>query len=120
MGNFESLGLVLSAVKDSHCLGLKKTNGTWFIMPPPRRGAGALSSDRVCRPSVCVMSRTSALTRKPKGLGRRIRGTPGHMRLPHRRQAQKVKSQGHGVKTNRARTLKFGTLAGICRYSGFM
>ena len=55
MGNFESLGLVLSAVKDSHCLGLKKTNGTWFIMPPPRGGAGALSSDRVCRPSVCVM-----------------------------------------------------------------
>ena len=44
-------------------------------MPPPRRGgAGALSGHR--RPSsvhlsVCLMSRTSALTRKPKGLGRR-------------------------------------------------
>jgi len=72
MGNFESLGLVLSAVKDSRCLRLKKTNGTWFIMPPLRRGgAGALSGDRVCRASVCVMLRTSALTRKPKGLGRR-------------------------------------------------
>ena len=42
------------------------------------------------------MSRTSALTRKPKGLGRRNfdRGTPGHMRLSHRLQGQKVKSQG--------------------------
>ena len=25
------------------------------------------------------------------------RGTPGHMRLPHRLQGQKVKSQGHGA-----------------------
>ena len=43
------------------------------------------------------MSRTSALTRKPKGLGKRnfAQGyTPGHMRLPHRLQGQKVKSQG--------------------------
>ena len=48
-----------------------------LIMPPPRRG-GALSGHRrpssvrpsVCL-SVCLMSRTSALTRKPKGLGRR-------------------------------------------------
>ena len=35
----------------------------------PRPVGGALSGDR--RPSVCLMSRTSALTRKPKGLGRR-------------------------------------------------
>ena len=47
------------------------------------------------------MSRTSALTRKPKGLGRRnfaqgSHATPGHMRLPHRLQGQKVKSQGGG------------------------
>ena len=47
-----------------------------LIMPPPCRGggAGALSSDRrpsSVRPSVCLMSRTSALTLKPKGLGRR-------------------------------------------------
>ena len=50
----------------------------------------------VC-PSVCLMSRTSALTRKLKGLGRRnfAQGTPGDMRLPHRLQGQKVKSQGH-------------------------
>ena len=42
------------------------------------------------------MSRTSALTRKPKGLGRRnfAQGTPGHMRLLQRLQGQKVKSQG--------------------------
>jgi len=45
------------------------------------------------------MSRTSALTRKPKGLGRRnfAQGTSGDMRLPHRLQGQKVKSQGHGA-----------------------
>ena len=71
-----------------------------IIMPPPV-GGGALSGDR--RPSsvrlfVCLMSRISALTRKPKGLGRRnfAQGTPGHMRLPHRLQGHKVKSQGHG------------------------
>jgi len=66
-----------------------------LIMPPPRRGGGGIrrSSASVVRPSVCLMSRTSALTRKPKGPGRR-RGTPGHMRLPHRLQGQKVKSQG--------------------------
>ena len=48
------------------------------------------------RPSVRLMSRTSALTRKPKGLGDETlhRGTPGHMRLPRRHQGQKVKSQG--------------------------
>ena len=65
-----------------------------FIMPPPR-GHNAVIG--VCR----LMSRTSALTRKPKGVGRRNfaqgYGTPGHMRLPHRHQGQKVKSQGHGA-----------------------
>ena len=71
-------------------------------MPPPRGGAGTLSGDRrpsSVRLSVCLMSRTSALTRKPKVLGRRnfAQGTPGHMRLPHRLQDQKVKSQGHGA-----------------------
>jgi len=37
------------------------------------------------------------LTLKPKGLEDETlrRGTPGHMRLPHRLQGQKVKSQGH-------------------------
>ena len=40
-----------------------------IIMPPPRRGGGGIkrSSASVVR----LMSRTSALTRKPKGLGRR-------------------------------------------------
>ena len=47
------------------------------IMPRPRRGCGGIrrSSASVVRlsvsPSVCLMSRTSVLTRKPKGLGRR-------------------------------------------------
>ena len=48
-----------------------------IIMPRPRRGGGSIrrSSASVVRPSVRLsvrlMSRTSALTRKPKGLGRR-------------------------------------------------
>ena len=43
---------------------------TGLLCPRPVGGAGALSGDR--RPSsVCLMSRTSALTQKPKGLGRR-------------------------------------------------
>ena len=44
-------------------------------MPPPRRGGIKRWSASVVRPSVRpsvrLMSRTSALTRKPKGLGRR-------------------------------------------------
>ena len=81
----------------SHC-----TYRSCLLCPRPRRGGGGIrrSSASVVRqsvrPSVCLMSRTSALTRKPKGLGRRTlhRGTPGHMRLPQRLQGQKVKSQG--------------------------
>ena len=45
-----------------------------YYAPAPVGEAGALGGHRrlssVC-PSVCLMSRTSALTRKPKGLGRR-------------------------------------------------
>jgi len=71
---------------------------TVLLCPRPV-GGGALSGDRrpsSVRLSICLMSRTSALTRKPKGLGRRnfAQGTPGHMRLSHRLQGQKVKSQG--------------------------
>ena len=40
------------------------------IMLPPRRGGGGGGIKRWSA-SVCLMSRTSALTRKPKGLGRR-------------------------------------------------
>ena len=65
-----------------------------IIMPPPRGHNAVIGVRRpsVCL-SVCLMSRTSALTRKPNGLGRRnfAQGTPGHMRLPHRLQGQKVK-----------------------------
>jgi len=44
-----------------------------LLCPRPRRGGGSIrrSSASVVHPSVCLMSRTSALTRKPKGLGRR-------------------------------------------------
>jgi len=64
---------------------------------------GALSGDR--RPSsVCLMSRTSALTRKPKGLGRQnfAQGYPRSHATPtltSRSKGQKVKSQGHGAGT---------------------
>ena len=72
-----------------------------LLCPRPVGGGGIKrSSTSVVRPSVsvCLMSRTSALTRKPKGQDETLhRGTPGHMRLPHRLQDQKVKSQGHGV-----------------------
>jgi len=70
-----------------------------LLCPHPVGGAGALSGDRrpsSVRLSVCLMSRTSALTRKPKGLGRRnfAQGYPGHMRLPHRLQGQKSRWGG--------------------------
>ena len=45
-----------------------------YYAPDPVGKAGALGGHRrlsSVRPSVCLMSRTSALTRKPKGLGRR-------------------------------------------------
>jgi len=49
-----------------------------LLCPRPVGGAGALGGHRrpssvrlSVRPSVCLMSRTSALTRKPKGIGRR-------------------------------------------------
>ena len=58
---------------------------TWatIIMPRPVGEAGALGGHRrpssVC-PSVRLMSRTSALTRKPKGLGRRNNFAQGYPR----------------------------------------
>ena len=66
-----------------------------IIMPPPRRGAGALSGDR-SPSSVCLMSRTLALTRKPKGLGRRnfAQRYPRSHATPTPTSYQKVKSQG--------------------------
>jgi len=60
-----------------YTLCLKKTRLLRLLCPRPRRGGGGIrqSSASVVRlsvrPSVCLMSRTSALTRKPKGLGRR-------------------------------------------------
>jgi len=71
-------------------------------MPPPRRGSGGIKrwSASVVRPSVrlsvCLMSRTSALTRKPKGLGRRnyAQGYPRSHATPTPTSRSKVKSQG--------------------------
>ena len=67
-----------------------------FIMPPPR-GGGALSGDR--RPSsVCLVSRTSALTRKPKGLGRRnfAQGYPRSHATPTPTSRSKGQKSGWG------------------------
>ena len=63
-------------------------------MPPPRREAGALGGH-----GHTSSVRPSALTRKPRPRKTKLctGGTPGHMRLPHRLQGQKVKSQGHGA-----------------------
>jgi len=71
-------------------------------MPLPVGGgaAGALGGVRPSvRPSVCLMSRTSALTRKPKGLGRRnfAQEYPRSHATPTPTSSQKVKSQGHGA-----------------------
>jgi len=53
----------------------------YYYAPAPIGEAGALGGHRrlsSVRPSVCLMSRTLALTRKPKGLGRRnfVQGYP--------------------------------------------
>ena len=55
--------LLVLSVANSFCVLF------YYYAPAPVGEAGALGSHR--RPSVCLMSRTSALTRKPKGLGRR-------------------------------------------------
>ena len=69
-------------------------------MPPPRKG-GALSGDRrlsSIRLSDVAYIGSNSKTKRPRktklctGVPR-----PGHMRLPHRLQGQKVKSQGHGA-----------------------
>ena len=85
-----------------HCCDIRVFMITphFVIMPPPRRGAGALSGDR--RPSsVCLMSRTSALTRKPKALGSRnfAQGYPRSHATPtptSRSKGQKSRSRGRG------------------------
>jgi len=71
-----------------------------FIMPPPR-GIKRWSAS-VVHPSVCLMSRTSALTRKPKGLGRRnfAQGYPRSHATPtptSRSKGQKSTSRGGGI-----------------------
>jgi len=68
-------------------------------------GGGALSGDRrplSVRLSVCLMSRTSALTRKPKGLGRRnfAQEYPRSHATPtptSRSKGQKSRSRGGGI-----------------------
>ena len=72
-----------------------------LLCPRPRRGGGGIrrSSASVVRPSVCLMSRTFALTRKPKGLGRRnfAQGYPRSHATPtptSRSKGQKSRSRG--------------------------
>jgi len=54
----------------------------------------------VRRPSVCLSDVTyigsNSKTKRPRKT-KLLRSTPGHMRLPHRLQGQKVKGQGHGA-----------------------
>jgi len=66
------------------------------IMPPPRRGGGGIkrSSASVVRLSDVAYIGSNSKTKRPRKT-KLHRGTPGHMRLPHRLQGQKVKSQGH-------------------------
>jgi len=79
------------------------SKGLHIVMPPPRRGGGIKrSSSSVVRPSVGLMSRTSALTRKPKGLGRRnfAQGYPRSHATPtptSRSKGQKSRSAGAGA-----------------------
>ena len=77
-----------------------------YYAPAPVGEAGALGGHRVRRPSVCpsvcLMSRTSALTRKPKGLGRRnfAQGYPRSHATPtptSRSKGQKSRSRGGGL-----------------------
>ena len=79
-----------------------------FIMPPPRGHNAVISVRRPSvRPSVCLsvclsvrlMSHTSALTRKPKGIGRRnfAQGYPRSHATPtptSRSKGQKPRSRG--------------------------
>jgi len=76
-----------------------------LLCPRPVGVAGALSGhlrlSSVC-PSVCLMSRTSALTRKPKGLGRRnfAQGYPRSHATPtptSRSKGQKSRSRAGGI-----------------------
>jgi len=110
-GGITSSSAVAKRPRDASCLFVVS-----FIAPivqylkrnfyaPPRRGAGALSGDRrpsSVRLSVCLMSRTSALSRKPKGLGRRsfAQGYPRSHATPtptSRSKGQKSRSRGQLV-----------------------
>jgi len=76
-----------------------------LLLCPRPVGGGALSGDRrpsSVRLSVCLMSRTSALTRKPKGLGRLnfAQGYPRSHATPtptSRSKGQKSRSRGGGI-----------------------
>ena len=76
-----------------------------YYAPAPVVEAGALGGHRhpsSVRPSVCLMSRTSAITRKPRGLGRRnfAQGYPRSHATPtptSRSKGQKSRSRGGGI-----------------------
>ena len=92
----------ITMATNTHTSSTTSSSLSFLLLCPRPVGGGGGGIKRwsasVVRPSVCLMSRTSALTRKPKGLGRQnFAQGQGHMRLPHRLQGQKVKSQGHGA-----------------------
>jgi len=79
-----------------------------LLCPLHRRGGGGIrrSSASVVRLSVCLMSHTLALTRKPKGLGRRnfAQGYPRSHATPtptSRLKGQKSRSRGGGISWRR-------------------
>ena len=88
----------------------------------PRLGGIKRSSASVVRPSVCLMSRTSALTRKPKGLGRRNFAQGYGYPRPHatptptsRSKGQRSRSRGGGILWRpRSRTACYHCWAGCC------
>ena len=108
------LGLALLSSERLRVFGLH--GAIYLLCPRPRRGGGGIrrSSASVVRPSVCLMSRTSALTRKPKGLGRRnfAQGYPrSHATTtPTSRSKVKVTGRWHIVtSTKRAATWRTAT-----------
>ena len=128
----QTTAVVNSARPSSHgrCCQLLKNSVTrnlllTSIIPPPRRGGGGIKrwSASVVRmsvcPSVCLMSRTSALTRKPKGLGRRnfAQGYPRSHATPTPTSRSKGQSQGHGAAEYCGEHQESCHLANGCRYS---
>ena len=94
------IGLIMQISGPQNTADLFQSRGSSplvIIMPPPRGHNAVIGVRRpsVCL-SVCLMSRTSALTRKPKGLGRRnfAQGYPRSHATPTPTSRSKVKVTG--------------------------